>query len=285
MNPTVRKIDFFGGLHGNYLELIVNIFIDQNKFNHDRPFFNHLGACHLKNSYNDYKAITKAAHWSWTNVPFGVDDRVIQIVPENNDMLIGVTNSFLRAGDQTLDIINLEKNTISKLSTQPKLKNNLNQIISDFGYQTDYNRSGLRNYFYSMFHDPENGINQYRSFDQSVNHVYRFPFRALFDWSLFLNELNNISKFVDLEFVFNSKLVDLHSEFLQHNQGYHSELKCKKIIEAVLLNQSMNIDLNLIEEAWINYQFATMFNIYDHDMLINNQYPANTLELSKIIYS
>ena len=285
MDPTVRKIDFFGGLHGHYLELIVNIFVDQNKFDLNRPFFNTLGACHLKNHYDDYAAITKADHWSWYKIPFDENDRVIQIVPESADMLIAVTNSFLRSGDHRLDIKHLEKNTISKLSAHVKLNNNLNRLVADFGHQIDYNRSDLRNYFYSMFHDAENGIDQYRSFDQSVKHSHQFPFRAFFDWYFFLSELNNISKFVELEFVFGTKLVDLHTEFLNHNHGYHSELKCKKIIEAVLMNQSMDLDLNLIEEAWINYQFATMFDIYDHSALVSNRYPTNTLELSRILYN
>ena len=30
--PTVRKIDFFGGLHGNFLELVVNCWIDKNQY-------------------------------------------------------------------------------------------------------------------------------------------------------------------------------------------------------------------------------------------------------------
>jgi hypothetical protein len=284
MTYTVRKIDFFGGLHGHYLELIVNIFIDQNKFDTSRPFFSSNGACHLKHVYHDYVPITTANHWSQTGIPFDDQDRVIQIFPKNSDMLIGVTNSFLRAGDQSVDIKNLEKNTLHKLSKCPKLETNLKQIVSDIGYREHYDRHCLRNYFYSMFDDPENGIKQYQFFNPSVRYTYQFPFRAFFDWSYFFTELTNISKFVKHEFIFDSKLIDLHTEFLKLNQGYHSEQKCKKIIEAAILKQSMPIDLNLIEEAWINYQFSRMFNIYNHLKLISNQYPTNTLQLSEIIY-
>jgi hypothetical protein len=284
MNTTVRKIDFFGGLHGHYLELIVNIFIDQNKFDTSRPFFSSNGACHLKNLYHDYVPITKANHWSWFNMPFDEQDRVIQIFPKESDMLIGITNSFLRAGDQSVDIKNLEKNTLHKLSQCPKLETNLKQITSDFGHRDHYERQWLRNYFYSMFDDPENGIKKYQFFNPLVKHTYQFPFRAFFDWSDFFTQLTNIAKFVELEFKFDSKLVDLHIEFLKHNQGYHSEQKCKKIIESAILKESMLIDLNLIEEAWINYQLSCMFGIYNHPVLLNNQYPTDTLQLSEIIY-
>jgi hypothetical protein len=69
-----------------------------------------------------------------------------------------------------------------------------------------------------MFDDPENGIKKYQFFNPLVKHTYQFPFRAFFDWSDFFTQLTNIAKFVELEFKFDSKLVDLHIEFLKHTE-------------------------------------------------------------------
>lgn len=281
---TVRKIDFFGGLHGNYLELVINVFIDQLSFNLKRSMFNENGACHLKNDYPDYRPITKSNHWSYFSLPFDNDDFVIRIVPEKKDLLIGVTNSFLRAGDQQVDIKNLEKDTIEKMKKFTKLESNLHQIQQDHGIRKDYPRSKIRNYFYSMFHDDENGINLYNSFDPDTKIYHEFPFRAFFNHTDFLIELNRIAKFVNLEFRPTADLWTLHNEFLSKNQGYHSELKCQKIIESIFSHKSIPLDLNLIEEAWINYQLSQIVDFYDEDFLNTDQYPTNTLHLSDLIF-
>lgn len=284
MYPTVRKIDFFGGLHGHYLELVVNIFIDQVPFDLDRPVFNENGACHLKKTYPDYQPMTLADHWSYSNLPFDPEDYIIRIVPEKQDMLIGVTNGFLRAGDQCIDIKHLEKNTLQKMQKFPKLGQNRDQITKDLGTRIDYPRSAIRNYFYSMFNDDENGINQYRFFDSDTNRYHEFPFRAFFDFNQFLLELNRIAKFVNLEFQPTPDLWRLHSEFLVKNQGYHSEIKCQEILRSIFSARSMPLDLTLTEEAWINYQLGQIMDFYDDDFLGLDEYPRDTLDIAKRLF-
>ena len=46
----MQKIDFFGGLHGNFLELVVNVAINQTGYDISKPQFTEDGACHLKNN-------------------------------------------------------------------------------------------------------------------------------------------------------------------------------------------------------------------------------------------
>lgn len=284
MHPSVRKIDFFGGLHGNYLELVVNVFIDQLEFDLKRPLFNENGACHLKNDYPEYVPITKADHWSFNRIPFDDDDRVIRIVPKKQDMLIAVTNNFLRAGDQNIDIENLEKNTLFKMQKYPKLKNYMEQIKQDLGTKIDYSRAQIRNYFYSMFHDDKNGIDMYNYFDTSTKHYHEFPFRSFFNFTEFVIALNQIAKFVELEFQPSTDLWSLHSDFLSKNQGYHSNLKCQKIIDSIFSRTPMQLDLTIIEEAWINYQLSQIVDFYDQSFLDLDLYPKNTLEIAKKVF-
>lgn len=279
----MQKIDFFGGLHGHFLELVVNVAINQNGYDISQPQFTPNGACHLKFKNYTYKKLIVARHYSFDKIPFTSEDVVIRIVPVSNDLLIGLTNCFLRAGDQKFDLDNLEINTIAKLSTITKGYNFKNILIEDFGIKVDYSRSVIRNYFYSMFEDFDNGLGMVTAFNPAPS-VYQFPFRSLFDIGDFYQELNNIAKFLGLNFYPTTGLSKLHNDFLKLNQGYHSEIKCKEIWQAILQGQSMEIKFNLLEEAWLNHQVAICFRCYDLPLLMQDNYPTDTLDISQAIF-
>jgi len=279
------KIDFFGGLHGHYLELVVNVFIWQNGFDVNRPMFTDTGACHVKNSCSGYRSIVKAYHWSYYNVPFDHNDRVVRIVPSQKDMLIAVSNSFLRAGDQTVDLEEFEIDTINKLKQLPKAQPFLDMILKEFGERSVYPRSQMRNYFYSMFENTEYGYDMYSEFDPATpNDIHVFPFSAFFDWTQFYLELNKIANFQNLNFYPTVHLSKLHQEFLKVNQGYHSQIKCNQVLEDILAGKNTPIKLNIIEEAWIAHQLVNIFRCYDLPILIQDQFPTNTKELADAVF-
>lgn len=283
--PTVRKIDFFGGLHGNFLELVINCWIDKNQYDiSSRVQFTSIGSCHVKDRRPEYTPITKAEHYSWFNLPFDDDDLVIRIVPEPPDLLIAVTNSFTRAGGQVLDINSLEIDTRAKMEPLSKLRDFLHTLIKHHGPADQYPRSVLRKYFYSMFDDHAHGLGMFTSW-LPAKKTYQFRFSSFFDTADFFQELQGVSKFVNLEFVPDPKLADLHSEFLSRNQGYASQLKCSKIINNIINQKSMDMQLNIVEEAWINYKITRLFNFYDHPMLEKDNYPRNTLEISQLVFA
>lgn len=279
----MQKIDFFGGFHGNFLELVVNVSINQNGYDITKPQFTKDGACHLKNEDPTYSRSVVAGHYSFFKQPFRNDDRVIQIVPTADDLLIGLTNSFLTAGDQRMDINDLNKDTLNKLSKLSKGINLKNTIINDYGTRTDYPRAAIRNYFYSMLNDHDNGLKMVANF-QPATYAHQFPFRAFFNIGYFYQELNTISKFLVLNFYPTVELGDLHRQFLERNAGYHSEIKCQQIWQDILLGRSREIKLNLLEEAWINHQVANTFRCYDHPLLSTDRYPTDTLEISQAIF-
>ena len=282
----MNKIDFFGGLHGNFLEFVINIFVFEQEYGSFDNLFTSTGACHAKNKNKEYTKLKQIAaeHYSYNNIPFTSNDKVIRIGCESNDMLIAITNSFLRAGDQEFDLDNLETNTIFKLNDMPKSEFFLETLIKDFGKQENYNRSVLRNYFYSMFADPVNGLDNFIHFNPAES-TYNFPFNAFFDIGQFYRELNQIGKFLNFNFYPTNNLTKIYSEFISLNQGYNSNIKCRQILANILNNVEQLITLNIIEEAWLNWQLAEIFRCYELPLLMENNYPTNTLEISKAIYA
>jgi hypothetical protein len=272
---TTRKIDFFGGVHGNYLELVVNYSIDQNPYDITKQQFTTDGACHNKNQDSTYVPITKANHWSYYGHKFNHDDLVIRIVIESNDLLIATTNSFLRAGDQLLDLNNLEQDTFKKMESLPKMKLFLDTLIQDHGIQDSYPKKILRNYFYSMFDDSQCGLNMFNTW-LPVDNYHNFQFSNFFNFVDFFEALQKIAKFVNIEFQPSLELIKLHTEFLSKNQGWQSHIKCSKIAEAIVKQENTELDLNVIEEAWISWKIAQAFNLYDLKCLQEDCFPKET---------
>jgi hypothetical protein len=190
-------------------------------------------------------------------------------------MLIAVTNSFLRAGNLVLDIDHLDQDTYSKMSNLPKLRLFLKNLIDNHGLRQCYPRHILRHYFYSMFAVPECGIDMFNHW-LPANHVHEFRFSSFFSFDKFYQELQSVAKFFNLEFLPSSDLVVLHENFLRVNQGWHSHNKCSKIIESIIKQKNIQLDLNIIEEAWISWKIAQIFNIYDLDCMQQEQFPKET---------
>ena len=277
----MTKIDFFGGFNGQYLELLVNVFICQNNFDLSQPIFNEtIGSCHLKNKNPSYKRIIRAYHYSARRDPFDENDKVIKIVPTVDDMLIGITNRCLRAGDAPMDLEHLEIDTTQKLQPLTNGQRILQALTSEYGSHHSYPRKILRKHFGSMFVDRVT----LNDFSPEIKCHYDFPYRALFDTSRLFFELAGIAKFLELDFCPTEKLMQTHNKFLQLNQGYHSEIKCHGILEDIWAGRSTAIDLNIVEEAWINWQIARALPGRELPLLFNDHYPTNTLEISTAIF-
>jgi hypothetical protein len=275
---THRKIDFFGGTHGHFLELAVNHAIDGNTYDISQNQFTDDGACHLKESSADYVPITKCAHYSWNEHKFGEKDYVIRIVPSSADMLVAVTNSFLRAGDQKLDIDHLENNTRDKMARLSKLSTFLQTLSNNHGISDSYSRMTLRHYFESMFSDTTVGLEMFTNWIPAYN-VHAFKFSDFFCIDQFYESLQKIAQFVNLEFRPSDHLINLHEQFLEKNQGWHSHQKCSKIIESIIKKQIVAIDLNIIEEAWISHRISQIFNLYDLSCFRKESFPPTTEEI------
>jgi hypothetical protein len=277
-----RKIDFFGGTHGHYLELVINHAIDGNSYDISNNQFNANGACHVKSKDESYKPITRAGHWSYDNIPFNDNDLVIRIQVESDHFLIAMINSFLRAGDQTLDLVDLHNQTYEKMSNLPKLKFFLKMLSDNHGQAESYSRQVLRHYFYSMFAVPEYGVDTFNQWAPAC-YVHNFKFSSFFSLEKFYVELQRIAQFVNLEFTPSTQMVELHRQFIEKNQGWQSYEKCSKIIQSIIEQQTVDLNLNIVEEAWLDWRISQIFNIYDLECLKQDSTPSTTSTIIKEI--
>jgi len=274
----VRKIDFFGGLHGNFLELAIAISIDQIPFAAQGPMFNHRGACHLKDYYHDYQPVTVAGHWSYNHVPAQPQDQVIRIVLNQGHILTAVINSFTRAGDECIALDNLETDTLSKLAQVEKSQGLQQTLIRDHGQQQNYPRSLLRNYFYSMFADPEHGIHMFNCFEPAES-FYNFDFDNFFAIDQFYSALNQVAHYLNLDFVPLPVLAQLHAEFMINNVGYAQQQAATTVLQQILTGQQCSIQLNIAQEAWIKYKIASIYRCYDLPELEQDHWTCSTQEI------
>jgi hypothetical protein len=279
----MEKIDFFGGLHGNFLELLINLFIYEIDIDTTQNWFTPNGACHSKNRMSNYFPKIKCNHYSYLNLEFSPDDNVIEIHCDRDYMLPALVNSFTRAGDQNIDICYLENNTINKLAAIPKATYFLEDLIQEHGMQQNYSRSVIRNYFYSKFDSPELGLNKFNNF-KHTGKTLQFPFHAFFDLEQLYFYLNQCAFFLNMDFYPSDKTCQIWKEFIDRNQGFQSQKRCQMAINHILNNTSMYIgDFNLVEEAWILYKLSTIFRCYNHS-LFDDHFPDDTKIINKIIY-
>lgn len=279
----MEKIDFFGGLHGNFLELMLNLFVYQVDIEHN-DWFSSTGACHGKNYIKSYIPRIKANHYSYFEIPFKDDDQVIEIHCNQNDLLIALTNLLVRAGDQVVDLYHLEKDTIQKLAFLPKTKTFLDDLIQEHGIKSEYPRAVIRNYFYSKFDCPEYGLSQLNTFNHSGEKI-TFPFDAFFDLEQLYLNLNRCAFFLNMNFYPTDRTYAIWQEFMQRNQGYHSNQRCQLAMECILNGVSMDIShFNLLEEAWLLHRIAMIFRCFNHPMLTADHMPADTKLISELLY-
>jgi hypothetical protein len=281
----MKKIDFFGGTHGNFLELIINVFVCKHNFDFTKPIFNENGACHLKKLRSDYKSSIELGNYSYSNKPFSHDDLVIEVHVDPDWMLAALTNSLVRAGDYVVDLKDLHINSIKKLSCLQKATYFLKDLTTEHGIQEKYPKNVIRNYFYAKFIMPEHGIDIFNNFKSTTKKII-FPISAFYSLEQLCIHLNQIAFFLQENFYPDERLIKVFNEFIVRNQGYHSQLKCNNIMTNILNNTSMDItDCNILEQAWINYRIAQIFRCYDHPLLIAEEYPTNTMQIANIVYN
>jgi hypothetical protein len=279
------KIDFWGGCHGNFLEVMLEMFVYGNNTMKGKQLFNSAGAAHQKTKNRDYRPIIRAGHYSAANVPFNDDDNVIEIHCCEEYRLAALTNYLLRAGDETIDIYNLHQNTIAKFKAISKAYIDLKDIIEEHGIQENYHKQILRNYFYSKFENDNYGISMWNTF-KYTGQKYVFPLSAFYNLEEFYFHLNNCAYFLNLNFYPTPETANIWHDFITRNQGYQSQKKCNKIIQSVLKNVELSTEnLTLVEEAYIAHRIAKIFRCYSHPLLTDETFPTSTTEIADAIYT
>lgn len=247
MSQNKKIVDYFGGCHGKFLELVINGWIEKIPFDKTVNFFDDLGSCHLRP--NDYKSEFKSFHWSYYNLPMHEDAVFVRIRVNQDDVLIAATNSLCRAGDVTLDLRALDVDTTIKLS-HPKYQPMLEDLIKEHGKRSCYPRALLRKRFFCMLDETELGQKNYDCFNKA-NVCWDFPFSSFFNKQEFWSELEKLSSWLRKDFFPDNDLDLIYINFINHNRGYRSYIHCEEVIEKIKNRIKQKISLNILEEAYV----------------------------------
>ena len=293
-------IDFYAGSYGNFLSYVLNRFIFEVAETNFSPF-TALGTSHLGHNIDGYSKnkIVFVSHYSFKGIE-NIDewkkqqliDDITEITPDSGVIRICVDdyyavfyNGLYRAADIPIDFDELEIDTFKKLKSA-KFTGLKKSIVEDLGEHKNYNRSDLRNMFYSSFIDNDLGIDQYNKFDNITSPIFNFPVSSIYDYNKFVEQLGQISVFAGKR-GWTYKHEDLYAiwqEFIQRNQGYESYKKCQMIIENILSASNTDIKCNIIEEAYINSFITRAFNLYNGIACFDdNVYPTNTSDIHNLI--
>lgn len=261
------KIDYFAGMHGSFLEYVVNIFI-MRTVPSEADILTGLGTAHnTSDNYHENKVVYSHPYSIW-NREFNSSDRVIRISADyNNDDLFFtiLTNAVIRVDDRGFDgyISNIRSNIVNSRAQH-----------RNFWYDRLANRSSYRDM--DFFYNPN-------IFQPVPNDVFEFSYESFQSLPYFFKEMSRLAFWLDQTFYPCEELCSLWRRWIDKNQGVISSNKCSKILESIFSNNDSNIDCTVLEEAWLNFNLSKISRTYEGEMFSNDQYPSNTQYIHSLL--
>lgn len=281
------QIDFYAGSYGNFLEYILNRYIFDIPSSKKFSPFNKLGSSHnlLNKEYRDERKVS-SGHYSFLPDSLELlhkENKVIQIIVDHESLYHVYYNSITRAGDQTIDLSNLEINTISKLDKAGgKFDNLRNQITHDYTRLENYPRSAIRNYFYAALNESIYSLDKMNKFIDYDNTIIYKILASKFQTKLtFFKEFQKIAIATGCyrPIAYDTSLIKMYDKFIDQNKGIQSMIKCSNILEHIISNSNYEFETNILEEALINTKLSELFHIYADIECFNDKYPTNTQDI------
>jgi len=273
-------IDFFGGLHGNFLDYSINALDDAVK---KTTPFNHLGTSHKR--YD--KPLAVAKHFSFFQIPVPDMQSMISIVVDLDDCLLVNLLNFNRAGDYNFDLYNLEVDFAKKISGTAYFDGFRQSLLHygiDISQGDEVPRSVLRECLKYNFIDlKQNSLMQAIAQQKYVSNSLAVPLKIFYNVDLYLKQMQQIVDHFQLPYhVDTDWYCDLWQVFMSKNTVPEQIQQTQSIIHAV--NNSITLEipsLNILQEAWINAQLE---NQYTKEMPANdNQWFTNTKDILKFV--
>lgn len=264
-------IDFAPGLHGTFLEYVINKFIFCVP-SENGNIFQVTGAAHCINWDKTYQRnkIATARHFSSFNLDY----------PEKTEKIIWIKHA------QELDFV-LLVNVFERCSPVTMTSNNFNiedvkRLHLDAMFDRPATAKDLRgNWFDKLerFHNE-----QTTSLKHSTHlPVFDFDYRSFFNLPNFILELEKTAHFLSMTLKFDLELVDLWKEFMSRNQGFNLYKKSNCLLEKIIGNLNDVIDDDWRMHAYINYKLSKIFRLYDGILFDQDQYPKNTAVIHKLV--
>jgi len=262
-------LDFAPGLHGHFLEYVVNHYIFRGvKLDN---IFQSSGAAdriYVYKEYQNSKAV-HCGHWTWLSKSLSSGTEKVIFIRHNPELdVVWLTNIYHRV--YTIATVQFDFDA-------EKIKEyHRSQMLSDTAEDWQ-----LKNNWFAKLN--ERHFDQATYYPQTDLPVFEFDFCCFFDFVKFVKELQRVSEFVNLTFVYDSSLYDLWEEFLSKNQGYKLYTEANSIIEHACANRAYDIPNDWKLHAYINYVISKSFRLCDGVLHSNQPYPTDAVELYQII--
>jgi hypothetical protein len=262
-------IDFAPGLHGHFLEYVINRYIFKVSAT-VASIFQSSGACHSINTDTCYQSskIIDRGHYSSFEYPYPLGTEKIVFIEHNPHLdFILLTNIYYRCHPDSINTTDFNVEEIKRLQesmmflgSPPALKNNWYTKLTE----RHFDLTDIR----PKTHLP----------------VLYFNFQSFFALDTFLLEIKKTADFLDHTFAFDNSLVSLWKEFIQRNQGYNKWVNGNQLFENIVAGIGTPIDDDWKMHAYINYKISKTFALYDHpDLFLLGHYPSNTNQVHDII--
>ena len=254
MHSFDKKIDYYPGAHGNFLDLMLVLWTQPDNLDLGQPLFDENGACHIKHSakyHRNYPRLFGCDHYSLLNHhaawQLRPTDRVVEIHVADSHRMTLIVNAHLRAGKRSIDVDCPEIDTLNKYQDKMGMKHVTTWLIDEFGHMENYPRSALRIAYFKMY-------------DSDFNHFQHkgktkiFPHASFFDFDQLCQHLNLTCAFFELPSTPHEHAHRIWSQFMQLNQGWERHLRCQRVLDDIQNGQITNLEqLGVAEEAWICY--------------------------------
>lgn len=251
-------IDFFGGLHGHFLEYSINALDDTVK---KIDVFTEYGTSHVKYEKN----LATAEHYSIFNVPLEPDDLKISITANFEDCLMVNLLCFGRSGDYKFDLNNFAE-TIQAQTKNTSFYSGLRQSLLNYDIDLDTQESVskgvLRESFkYNFLDYNQNSLMKNVQAQRYRDESYCCYFRNFYSFETYIQTLVEIVDYFKLPYTIDfSWYYGLWIKFMSKLNTLSQEKYVMHVYNSIVNNRNIPIKLNILQEAWLNAALENKFN-------------------------
>jgi hypothetical protein len=263
-------IDYAPGLHGHFLEYIINRYIFEIGCEVD-TIFQSSGAVHAINADPHYRAnrIAQCRHYSSFKTAMAKDTSHVVFVKHNPKLdFILLTNIYYRCHPDFLNVSDFNFKEVFEA---------YNKMMA-MDIQTPRE---LRENWYTKLQ--ERHFDMTKDYPDTAVPIFDFDFTCFFSLPKFLQELKNVALFLNSTFKFDQSLSQLWHDFIARNQGYQLYIAGQEILTAIYSRESKPIPNDWKLQAYLNSEITKVFELYDGILFDNDNYPAETSQVYDVI--
>jgi hypothetical protein len=261
-------IDYSPGAHGFFLEYVLNRWVFRSPYIMEDPFQSS-GSSHKITQdtvYQESKVVSARHHSVYSNSYPQEIEKVIFIKHCQSLDYVLLTNVFYRTHADAIKVLDYPTEKIQQFHIS-------NMLVEP----TDLKLRA--NWYNKLLEQDIFGTNLRISTDLPC---FEFDYRAFFNFSEFLNELQKVATFLNYTFIYDINLWHLWVKFIDTNQGWTAYQHANNVLKHIYSNQSMYIEPDWKLHAWLNTCLSRAFKIYSGE-LFDNVYTTDTKDVYRII--